>query len=119
MDQYDPRGLGVHEGSTLLSSRQATITADGLHSAESPIFTVTADSASNRDAWKEFECRRNSAEFYLKDYLNTMDRITHSCTDFDTGPTQGQIFSNLSMRQNKIADKLVPNSVVKHISVTR
>ncbi|OBS23119.1 hypothetical protein FPOA_03678 [Fusarium poae] len=61
--------------------------SDSLESAQNPIFVVDADSFSHGDPWKEFESRRRSAEYYLNQYLKSLDRISQTCADFDTSPT--------------------------------
>ncbi|EKJ77468.1 hypothetical protein FPSE_02341 [Fusarium pseudograminearum CS3096] len=86
MDQYDLTGSGDHEESTLLSDRQVDTVADLLGAIENPISTLDGDPI--REAWLAFECRRSCADFYLKLYLETLDRISQTCADIDTGPTQ-------------------------------
>jgi hypothetical protein len=62
--------------------------SDSQDSAKNPIFVVDTDSFSYGDAWKEFESRRRSAEYYLNQYLESLDRISQTCADFDISPTK-------------------------------
>lgn len=64
------------------------------------------------------ECRRRSAVYYLEQYLDSLDRISHTCADFDIGATEGQITPESSMLHNDIADKPLSNSSIEPISFT-
>jgi hypothetical protein len=79
MDQYGLRDPGVHEGSTLLSTRQSAIASDELVSDGIQTPPVDVDSSPSRNPWKEFERRRQSARFYLNQYLVSWDRISQTC----------------------------------------
>lgn len=84
-----------HEDSALLHSRQGIVNSDELDSAESPVLIVDEDLSFGPDAWKEFERRRSSAEYYMNQYLESLDRISQTCVDFDTPSVQGPVSSRL------------------------
>ncbi|RSL44975.1 hypothetical protein CEP54_014471 [Fusarium duplospermum] len=88
MEQSRRLQSGDHEGSTLLHSRQGAADPDGSDSAQSAMCFPEQDSSLDPDAWKEFEVRRRSAEYYLSRYLESLDRIGQTCVDSDMSPPQ-------------------------------
>ncbi|UZP36824.1 hypothetical protein NXS19_004640 [Fusarium pseudograminearum] len=88
MNEYGMRDSEGHERSALQFSQQSAITSDGLRSTECPILNLDAFLSPNLEPSREFECRRRSAVYYLEQYLGSLDRISHTCADFDTGATE-------------------------------